>query len=73
MLWEDAGGPHHTVCVQQVVLCELLLVSPSTLNRTLKAMVKEGRMVQLTTEAGPTPRTYEVADPRTMGHLSNTI
>lgn len=63
MLWEASGGPHHTVCVEQTAWCQDLVCSPPTLNRALRRMVAAGRLEQLTTDRGPTPRTYAVSDP----------
>lgn len=65
MLWADASGPHHTVVVEQVRLCDDLLVSAPTVNRVLKRMVAEGRLEPVGTGGGSAPRTYAVVEPAT--------
>lgn len=57
-----AAGPNHTVVVEQVHEAEHFRVSPSTLNRALKRMVRAGRLDQVGEDdgRGPHPRTYVV-------------
>lgn len=61
LLFDRADGA--PLRVDQGRLADELCVSKFVINRTLKAMCAEGRIVQETVVKGPRSRVFEVTDP----------